>query len=58
MFKHWMEEEHGDEDIGQGSLEALLATIMEGNSTDNTIDEQQLMKEFEKLLDQIQTPPQ
>jgi aminopeptidase N len=57
-FKRWMEEEHGDEDIGQGSLESLLATIMEGNSTGSTIDEQQIMKEFEKLLNDIQTPPQ
>jgi hypothetical protein len=58
VFKHWMEEEHGDQDIGQGSLESLLATIMEGNSTSPVIDEQQLMKEVEKLLNEMnQTPP-
>jgi hypothetical protein len=55
VFKHWMEEEHGDADIGQGSMEALLATIMEGNSMGPAMDEKQLMKELENLLNQ--TPP-
>ena len=52
VFKHWMEEEHGDADIGEGSMESLLATIMEGNSVGPAMDEQQLLKELEKILNQ------
>ncbi len=55
VYKRWMEEQHGDEDIGEGSLESLLATILKGNSISPTMDEQELLKEVEKLLNQ--TPP-
>lgn len=56
VYKRWMEEEHGDEDIGEGSLDSLIAMILKNNSTfSDSMDEKQLLKEIEKLLDQ--TPP-
>jgi hypothetical protein len=53
VYKRWMEEQHGDEDIGKGSLDSLIATLLKSNSTfSDTMDEKELLKEIEKLLNQ------
>jgi len=53
VYKRWMEEQHGDEDIGKGSLDSLIATLLKSNSSiSDTMDEKELMKEIEKLLNE------
>lgn len=53
VYKRWMEEQHGDEDIGKGSLDSLIATLLKSNSSiSDTMDEKELLKEIEKLLNQ------
>lgn len=56
-FQRWMNEQHGDEDIGPGTFDALFATMMEGNdsATELGVDEKELLKKIEELLKQ---PPQ
>jgi hypothetical protein len=53
VYKRWMEEQHGDEDIGKGSLDSLIATLLKSNSSiSDTMDEKELLKEIEKLLNE------
>jgi hypothetical protein len=53
VYKRWMEEQHGDEDIGKGSLDSLIATLLKSNSSiSDTMDEKELMKEIQKLLNE------
>jgi hypothetical protein len=53
-FQRWMNEQHGDEDIGPGTFDALFATMMEGNDsgTELGVDEKELLKKIEELLKQ------
>lgn len=53
-FQRWMNEQHGDEDIGPGTFDALFATIMEGNdqASELEFDEKEVLKKIEELLKQ------
>ena len=49
-FKRWIEETHGDEDIGAGTLEALLPEILSMNPGALNSDQQDLLKQLQDLL--------
>lgn len=53
LFQRWMKETHGDEDIGQGSLQDILKVMMQGNPDVNPEDLEQL-DELLKQLEEIQ----
>lgn len=71
LYQRWMEEKHGDEDIGPGSLDGLMKTIMPAGS-DISMDQvddllkqlqdtspeqmQDMMKQLEEILKQQQDP--
>jgi len=52
LYKRWMLEQHGDEDIGTGTMDSLLKTLL---STDRNIPPEKLdefLKELESVLKQ------
>lgn len=49
-FKRWIEETHGDEDIGPGTLEALMPTILSMSPAPLNDDQQQLIKQLQDML--------
>jgi aminopeptidase N len=49
-FKRWIQETHGDEDIGKGTLEALIPTLLSTKPDVMSEDQQELLKQFEDLL--------
>lgn len=49
-FKRWIEETHGDEDIGPGTLEALMPEILSMNPGAMNSDQQDLLKQLQDLL--------
>ncbi len=52
LYRHWMLEMHGDEDIGPGTFDALLKTVMAGNPGIPTDNADQLLKQLEEFLKQ------
>ncbi len=52
LYRRWMLEMHGDEDIGPGTFDALLRTVMTGNPSIQTDNADQLLKQLEELLKQ------
>jgi len=52
LYQRWMLEMHGDEDIGPGTFNALLKTVMAGNPSIPSGNADQLLKQLEELLKQ------
>lgn len=52
LYHRWMLETHGDEDIGPGTFDALLKTVMAGNPSIPTDNADQLLKQLEEFLKQ------
>ena len=49
-FKRWIEETHGDEDIGPGTLDALLPLILPAGTGALPEDQKELLKQLEEML--------
>jgi len=52
LFQRWMNERHGDEDIGPGTLDALMKTVLGDHSSVPTQDLEKLLKGLDDLLKQ------
>jgi len=52
LYRRWMLETHGDEDIGPGTFDALLKTVMAGNPSIATDNADQLLQQLEEILNE------
>lgn len=55
LYSRWMEEEHGDEDIGKGSMEALIQAVLPADSGVSADQVGELLKQLQNMSpDQMQ----
>lgn len=55
LYNRWIEETHGDEDIGQGTLDAVLKTVMPEGSSVASDQMEELLKQLQGMNpDQMQ----
>ena len=50
LFQRWINEMHGDEDIGPGTLDAVLKTVLSTNDDISAEKLDDLLKELDKIL--------
>jgi hypothetical protein len=52
LYTRWISELHGDEDIGPGTLEAVMKTVLSASPDKMTTDQEELLKQLQDLLKQ------
>jgi hypothetical protein len=52
LFQRWMEEKHGDEDIGRGTLDSLINTVLSARSPEERRSADDLLKQLQDILNQ------
>lgn len=52
LYTRWIHELHGDEDIGPGTLEAVMKTILSASPETMSKDQEDLLKQLQELLKQ------
>jgi aminopeptidase N len=52
LYRHWINETHGDQDIGRGDLQSLMNTLLKGQGQGTLLDDTE-QKDLLKLLDEL-----
>ncbi|HET6267924.1 MAG TPA: hypothetical protein VFG11_09410, partial [Acidobacteriota bacterium] len=50
LYQRWIKQQHGDEDIGPGTLDALMKTITAINPELSNTDADEVLKQLQEII--------